>query len=419
MCSFFASKKKMGRAAGIDRVIRLRLRSQFNMLCICSGDSPRPPTPRAIAIARTLLPLSVPSGLSAFGLKPPLMAAATRKRPAPLGTSSCCPGAAAAGKKRTRYEFGSIYNYEKLEVLGEGTYGVVVKARDQRTGETVAVKWIRPDRGGAPDLRAVFREAGCLEACRGHPSIVQMKEVAAADVTGDVFIVMEFVGPSLESRLTRALSGAETREAMRQLLRGAEKLHGSGHGPPRHQAGQHPRRPGRCAEDLRPRDGGAGEARGRAVPGGDRGRAVVPRAGAAGGCPELRPRRRHVGAGVRDDGAPHRRAPVQGRGDGGRHPPQGARPGVRHGVDGPGVPGPAGAVGGRARGPAWPAVPRAREEAHRGGGARPPVVRRGGRAPGPCSLFPAGSERFHQFHQFLVDLLCRFFRTIGKNQPDV
>ncbi|RLN16927.1 putative cyclin-dependent kinase F-2 [Panicum miliaceum] len=155
------------------------------------------------------------------------MAAATRKRPAPLGTSSCSP-AAAAGKKRARYEFGSIYNYEKLEVLGEGTYGVVVKARDQRTGETVAVKWIRPEGGCAPDLRAVYREAGCLEGCRGHPSIVQMKEVAADEVTGDVFIVMEFVGPSLESRLTRALSGAETRAAMRQLLRGAEKLHGAG-----------------------------------------------------------------------------------------------------------------------------------------------------------------------------------------------
>ncbi|OEL37754.1 putative cyclin-dependent kinase F-2 [Dichanthelium oligosanthes] len=154
------------------------------------------------------------------------MAAATRKRPAE--TFSFCP-AAAGKKKRARYEFGSIYNYQKLEVLGEGTYGVVVKARDQRTGETVAVKWIRTDdETGATDLRAVYREAGCLEACRGHPSIVQMKEVAADEVTGHVFIVMEFVGPSLHSRLTRPFSEGETRAFMRQLLRGAEKLHGAG-----------------------------------------------------------------------------------------------------------------------------------------------------------------------------------------------
>ncbi|CAN6288010.1 unnamed protein product [Urochloa humidicola] len=159
------------------------------------------------------------------------MAAVIRKRPAPDGL--LCPAAVAGGgrKKRPRYQFGSIYNYEKLEALGEGTYGVVVKARDLRTGETVAIKWIRPDAaygGGAPDLRAVFREAGCLSACRGHPSFVQMKEVAADEVTGHVFIVMEFVGPSLESRLTRRFSEGEARAVMRQLLRGAERLHGAG-----------------------------------------------------------------------------------------------------------------------------------------------------------------------------------------------
>ncbi|KAF8723059.1 hypothetical protein HU200_022209 [Digitaria exilis] len=160
------------------------------------------------------------------------MAAVIRKRPAPDGLFSTAADGGGR-KKRPRYQFGSIYNYEKLEVLGEGSYGVVVKARDQRTGETVAIKWIRPvaahGGGGAPDLRAVFREAGCLSACRGHPSIVQMKEVAADEVTGHVFIVMEFVGPSLESRLTtRPFSEAETRAMMRQLLRGAEKLHGAG-----------------------------------------------------------------------------------------------------------------------------------------------------------------------------------------------
>ncbi|XP_066384725.1 putative cyclin-dependent kinase F-2 [Miscanthus floridulus] len=155
------------------------------------------------------------------------MAAVTHKRPAPMG--DCCP--AVSGKtKRARYDYdlGSIYNYKNLETLGEGTYGTVVKAQDERTGETVAVKWIRPDDEGVTDLGAVFREAACLEACRGDPSIVQMKEVASDEVTGHVFIVTEFVGPSLERHLPRRFSGAETRAIMRQLLRGAEKLHGAG-----------------------------------------------------------------------------------------------------------------------------------------------------------------------------------------------
>ncbi|KAH9276564.1 cyclin-dependent kinase A-1 [Batrachochytrium salamandrivorans] len=34
-------------------------------------------------------------------------------------------------------------NYEKMEKIGEGTYGVVYKAKDKITGDTVALKKIR------------------------------------------------------------------------------------------------------------------------------------------------------------------------------------------------------------------------------------------------------------------------------------
>jgi cell division cycle 2-like protein len=162
----------------------------------------------------------------AWSLGADLMAAVTHKCPAPMG--DCCPAVSGKMKRaRSDYNLGSIYNYKSLETLGEGTYGTVVKAQDQRTGETVAVKWIRPDDEGVTDLGAVFHEAACLEACRGDPSIVQLKEVAADEV-GHMFIVTEFVGPSLESHLWRRFSGAEIRAAMHQLLRGAETIHGAG-----------------------------------------------------------------------------------------------------------------------------------------------------------------------------------------------
>ena len=36
-------------------------------------------------------------------------------------------------------------NYQKIEEIGEGTYGVVYKARDKITGNLVALKKIRLD----------------------------------------------------------------------------------------------------------------------------------------------------------------------------------------------------------------------------------------------------------------------------------
>lgn len=36
-------------------------------------------------------------------------------------------------------------NFQKVEKIGEGTYGVVYKARNRETGEVVALKKIRLD----------------------------------------------------------------------------------------------------------------------------------------------------------------------------------------------------------------------------------------------------------------------------------
>ncbi|CAO2184301.1 unnamed protein product [Urochloa humidicola] len=151
------------------------------------------------------------------------LAVPAQKRPAP--DDACLED---AGKmKRARYELEDINDYEMLEEIGEGASGVVAKARDRRTGETVAVKWIRSHEANDDALR----EAGCLAAGLGHPGIVQIKSVATDEDTGDLYIVTDHVaGGSLRGRLaTRgAFSEDEARGAMRQLLGAAEKLHATG-----------------------------------------------------------------------------------------------------------------------------------------------------------------------------------------------
>ncbi|KQK16388.1 putative cyclin-dependent kinase F-2 [Brachypodium distachyon] len=159
------------------------------------------------------------------------MSAASRKRAAAAADQE--PRVDGGNKKRPRYAFGSIYDYEKLEVLGEGAYGQVLMARDRRSGKKVAVKWIRGcgDGGhGPPDFRALIREAGLQAACRGHPSIVEILDVVGDAKTGDMFIVMELVagGRSLREEIWRPLSEHVTRVMMRQLVDAAKKIHGAG-----------------------------------------------------------------------------------------------------------------------------------------------------------------------------------------------
>jgi cell division cycle 2-like protein len=145
--------------------------------------------------------------------------AAIRKRPA----TDQAPRV--DGGKKPRYSFGRISDYEKLEVLGEGAYGVVMKARDRRTGKKVALKWLR-----GCDLRSITREAGCLGACRGHPSIIEVLDVATDADTGDFFIVTELVagGLTLREQIWRPFHEDVARAMMRQLFDAAKKMHGAG-----------------------------------------------------------------------------------------------------------------------------------------------------------------------------------------------
>lgn len=155
-----------------------------------------------------------------------------KKRPAPDQE----PGAADVNK-RPRHNAPasprSIAEFELFEVLGEGAEGVVRRGRDRRTGKNVALKWIfgdGPGGHGHPDRRALAMEAGCLHACRGHPSIIGIHDVAADPKTGDVHLVLELVrgGLTLRESMWRPLSEDVVREMMRQLISAARKIHDAG-----------------------------------------------------------------------------------------------------------------------------------------------------------------------------------------------
>lgn len=172
----------------------------------------------------TLEPLSrTDLSLSFLAGERSLMSVASPKRSAAEGA---CPATDAA-KKRARYNFSKIDDYEMVEEIGKGTYGVVARARHRRTGEVVTVMWIRSRGCGGPSIvDADVRERGCLAACRGHPSIVQIKDIASNEDTGDLRLVMELVeGPCLRDWLTGPVSEDVAREFMGLLLSAAAKMH--------------------------------------------------------------------------------------------------------------------------------------------------------------------------------------------------
>jgi RNA polymerase sigma factor (sigma-70 family) len=90
-------------------------------------------------------------------------------------------------------------------VIGRGSMGVVLRARDERMGCDVAVKLLRAT---APSARRRFaREAGALLKL-AHPNLVGVREVGEHE--GAPFLVMDLVqGRSLQARLEAARVQAE------------------------------------------------------------------------------------------------------------------------------------------------------------------------------------------------------------------
>jgi serine/threonine protein kinase len=96
---------------------------------------------------------------------------------------------------------------------------------------TVAHRWIRRHgEDSGTDLHAVFHEARCLAMCSGHPSVVKTRDVIADYVRRDVFILMGFIGPSLQRLISPYFPFSEgvTHTCMCQLLRSVEKMHAAG-----------------------------------------------------------------------------------------------------------------------------------------------------------------------------------------------
>jgi len=86
-------------------------------------------------------------------------------------------------------------NYSKLEKIGEGTYGVVYKARDLRKNKVVALKKIRLEAEDEGVPSTAIREISLLKELN-DPNIVSLLEIVHAD--SKLFLVFEFLDMDLK-----------------------------------------------------------------------------------------------------------------------------------------------------------------------------------------------------------------------------
>lgn len=120
-----------------------------------------------------------------------------------------------------------VTEFEKLNRIGEGTYGVVYRARDTVSNEIVALKKVRMEREKDGIPLSGLREISLLLNLE-HKNIVQLKEVAVGKHLDSIFLVMEYCEQDLASLLDNMSSPfkeAQIKCLMLQLLHGVKYLH--------------------------------------------------------------------------------------------------------------------------------------------------------------------------------------------------
>jgi cyclin-dependent kinase-like len=86
--------------------------------------------------------------------------------------------------------------YETQELIGEGTYGVVIKARHKATGQLVAIKRFRQTDDDEIVKKTAVREIKHLKRLR-HSNVINLVE--AFRRRGRYFLVFEYMEVCLSS----------------------------------------------------------------------------------------------------------------------------------------------------------------------------------------------------------------------------
>jgi len=127
----------------------------------------------------------------------------------------------------------SISNYDRLQSIGQGTYGVVYKARDTRTCTTVALKRIHMDDDDEGLSASTLREVALLKQL-SHRNIAELQQTFFS--SNSVYLVFECCSGDLKQYMTKlkrhspstAFPMHKIKKLVFQILNGVAYCHSQG-----------------------------------------------------------------------------------------------------------------------------------------------------------------------------------------------
>jgi len=119
-----------------------------------------------------------------------------------------------------------LRRYDIIQKLGKGAYGIVWKAVDKKTGETVALKKIFDAFQNATDAQRTFREIMFLQELRDHENIVRLDNVLKAENDRDIYLVFEYMETDLHAVIrANILKDIHKQYILYQLFKALHYMH--------------------------------------------------------------------------------------------------------------------------------------------------------------------------------------------------
>lgn len=124
----------------------------------------------------------------------------------------------------------SVEEFQCLNRIEEGTYGVVYRAKDKRTNEIVALKRLKMEKEKEGFPITSLREINTLLKGQ-HPNIVTVREIVVGSNMDKIFVVMDYVEHDLKSLMEtmknrkQSFLPGEVKCLTQQLLRAVGHLH--------------------------------------------------------------------------------------------------------------------------------------------------------------------------------------------------